>query len=396
MTTARTMTVLGCLGLAACGRKADSPAPPPTAQAEAPAPADAQVGATQVRIEEGMLRDLRITTAEVESRRGDEQVTLLGELAVDERVYAEVGVPVGARVVRLLAGLGDAVNEGQALLELQSTEVGRARSEYLIAVAHLTLADSALTRKRALAAERIAPQREVQEAEADATSARAAVRAASAALSSMGVRLPDEGVAGDIRSSISTLHSPVRGTVIERRAMRGQMLEPGIAAFRVADLSSLWLTVHAFERDAVRIQQGTSARVSFSALPGQSFTGKVTLVERQVATESRTIGVRIEVANQGHLLRPGMSASAALPIGISNTRILAVPVAAIQRVGDNWCVFVPKGTGLFEIRQIGRGRDLGTEVEVLSGLNSGEIIVVDGAFLLKSQAERRDAGHGDH
>ena len=68
----------------------------------------------------GMLRDLRITTAKVESRRGDEQVDLLGELAVDEAAYAEVGVPVASRVIRLLAGLGDAVRRDQALLELQS------------------------------------------------------------------------------------------------------------------------------------------------------------------------------------------------------------------------------------------------------------------------------------
>ena len=66
---------------------------------------------------------------------------------------------------------------------------------------------------------------------------------------------------------------------------------------------------------------------------------------------------------------------------------LAVPVAAVQRVGEHWCVFVPKGRGVFAIRQIGRGRDLGTEVEIVSGLTAEETIVVDGAFLLKSQAE---------
>jgi cobalt-zinc-cadmium efflux system membrane fusion protein len=123
---------------------------------------------SEVRIEPGMLRDLRTTTATVEARRGDEQITLLGELAVDERSYAEVGVPVAARVVRLLAGTGDNVNENQALLELQSTDVGRARSSYLAALGRLTLAESALKRKQDLAAERIAPQREVQEADAEA------------------------------------------------------------------------------------------------------------------------------------------------------------------------------------------------------------------------------------
>ena len=393
MTMIRLIALSGCVMLAACGRATESPAPQPQTPATATSTPEQHGAASEVRIEPGMLRDLRTTTATVEARRGDEQITLLGELAVDERAYAEVGVPVAARVVRLLAGTGDTVSADQALLELQSTEVGRARSTYLAALGRLTLAESALKRKQDLAAERIAPQREVQEADAEATAARAELRAARAALTSMGLSVPEGGEAESLQSSIFTLRSPVRGTVIERRAVRGQMLDPGTAAFRVADLSTLWLTVHAFERDAVRIQTGTPARVAFPALPGQEFTGNVTVVGRQVSTESRTIDVRIDVGNRGGLLRPGMSASAALPIGVASAPILAVPVAAVQRVGDNWCVFVPKKAGLFEIRKIGRGRDLGMEVEVLSGVQAGETIVVDGAFLLKSQAEKSTAGH---
>ena len=95
-----------------------------------------------------MLRDLRITTAQVESRQGGELVTLLGELAVDERSYAEVGAPVAARVVRLMAGIGDRVTAGQALLELQSSEVGHARADYLSGCLwlQLTLAEGSLRR----------------------------------------------------------------------------------------------------------------------------------------------------------------------------------------------------------------------------------------------------------
>lgn len=396
MTMTRLIALFGCVVVGACGRATESSSLQTKTSAAATSTREVHADASELRIEEGMLRDLRITTATVESRRGDDQATLLGELAVDERAYAEVGVPVAARVVRVLAGVGDRVDEGQALLELQSTDVGRARAEYLTAVAHVTLAESTLERKQELASERIAPQREVQEAEAAVTAARAEVRAATAALGSIGVRPPVDGDSDSLASSIFLLPTPVRGTVIERRAMRGQMLDPGLAAFRVADLSTLWLTVHAFERDAVRIQNGTLARVTFSALPGQEFSGHVTALGRQVSRESRTVDVRIEIRNRGDLLRPGMSASASLPIGITGTPILAVPVAAVQRVGDGWCVFVPKAVGVFEIRKIGRGRDLGSEVEVLSGVRAGDTVVVDGAFLLKSQAERRDAGHEDH
>jgi membrane fusion protein, heavy metal efflux system len=396
MMRARTMAAVLALGLVACGRAPERPAPAAESHAGTSDSNEPHGDAGQVKVEAGMMRDLRVTTANVESRRGDEQVTLLGELAVDERAYAEVGVPVAARVVRLLAGVGESVTQDQALLELQSSDVARARSAFATAVAQLTLAENALTRKRDLAAERIAPQREVQEAEAAAIAAREGVRAARAELAAMGLPAPDAADGDRGASATFTLRSPIRGTVIERKAMRGQMLGPEAAAFRVGDLSTLWLTVHAFERDAVRIRRGTTARVTFSALPGQTFAGTVSLVGRQVSSESRTIDVRIEMRNRDQLLRPGMSASAAVPIGVRDTPILAVPVAAVQRVGERWCVFLPKRGGVFEIRTIGRGRDLGTEVEVLSGLAADETVVVDGAFLLKAQAEKSDVGHDDH
>jgi cobalt-zinc-cadmium efflux system membrane fusion protein len=342
-----------------------------------------------------MMRDLRVTTQPVESRSGVEEVSLLGELGVDQGRYAEVSTPIAARVTRLLVNAGDTVAAGAALAELASSELGKARADYLSATARVALAESALKRKQDLAAERIAPLREVQEAEAAAAEAHALQRSALAALAAFGVPVPTtDAVLRE--ASVFHLRSPVRGSVIERNAVVGQMLDPTTAAFRVGDLSALWLSGHAFERDAVRIRKGATARVTFPALPGQNFSGTVTLVGREVERESRTIPIRINVQNPAGLLRPGMSASAGVPVGESGAAILAVPVGSVQRVRNEWCVFLPKETGAFEIRQIGRGRDLGGEVEVLSGLKAGETVVVDGAFLLKAQAEKGSAGHEEH
>ena len=91
-----------------------------------------------------------------------------------------------------------------------------------------------------------------------------------------------------------------------------------------------------------------------------------------------------------------MSATAQVPIGSTSGTIFTVPVAAVQRVKGEWCVFIPKDDTTFEIRKIGRGRDLGGEVEILSGLGARDTIVVEGAFLLKAQAEKGEAAHGDH
>ena len=175
------------------------------------------------------------------------------------------------------------------------------------------------------------------------------------------------------------------------------MLDPATPAFRIGDLSTLWLTVHAFERDAVRIRQGVAARLAFPALPGQDFEGTVTLVGRHVERESRTVPVRIDVQERAATCcGPACRRPQRCRLATTGAAILTVPVAAVQRVRNEWCVFLPKDANHFEIRRIGRGRDLGGEVEVLSGLRAGETIVVDGAFLLKAQAEKGEAGHDAH
>lgn len=391
--TMRTATLLLlCLPVLGCGGSAPDPEPDTAETAGAGDAAVNDTAAGTVTVDAGMLRDLRITTRAVESRPGGEQIVLLGETAVDERTYAEVGVPIAARVTRLLVNEGDTVRAGQVLAELTSPDLGHARAEYLSAQARVALADASLERARGLAAERIVPQREVEAAQSEAAAARAMQRSAQTAVETFGV-----DAAGGDTTSVFTLRAAVGGTVIERRALVGQMLDPAEPAFRIGNLSALWLTVHAFERDAVRVERGTTARLAFPALPGRDFSGVVTVVGREVERESRTVPVRLEVENRDGVLRPGMSAVASMPVGASGTPILTVPVAAVQRVRDEWCVFLPgSDDATFQIRRIGRGRDLAGEVEVLSGVSAGETIVVDGAFLLKAQAERGSGSSDEH
>lgn len=364
------------------------------AEAEASGSHDAAGAPGTVRIDPEMLRDLRVTTTAAEIRDGGELVTGLGEVGVNEEAYAEVGSPIAARVIRLLASPGDAVRKGQALAELQSGELGRARAAYRSAKGREELAATSLRRKRELAAERIAPAREVQEAEEEENAAAAEVQAAESALRALGV---DTGGTGGEAADPShlLLRSPIAGIIIERHTALGQIADPARALFRVGDLSRLWLTIHAFERDAVRVPLGARTRVAFPALPGRDFYGKVTFIGRQVDAGSRTIPIRVEIANESGVLRPGMSATTWLPVGDAAGSILSVPSACLQRIQQSWYVFLPREKGLFEMRQVGRGRDLGGEVEILSGLAAGEMVVVEGAFLLKAEAEK-SRGEGEH
>jgi cobalt-zinc-cadmium efflux system membrane fusion protein len=342
-----------------------------------------------LEIEQTMRRDLRLTTAKVELRPGGEGVSVVGEVRADQSRYAEVGAPTAARVIRLAASPGQSVRAGQLLAEAQSIELGRVRAEYERAQSRVTLATTALERKRALA-DRIVPRREVQEAEADLSAARSDLRAATAALQALGASSQGGG-----DSSRLPLIAPISGTVLERNIAIGQMIDPEHVAFRIGDLKTVWLVAHAFERDAVRVRVGTPARVTLAAFPGQVFGGRVAYVGAEVEPASRTIPVRVELANAEQLLRPGMSATAWLALSDTNQNVVTVPAAAPQRLRNEWVVFIPKSDRTFEIRSVGRGRDLQSDVEVLTGLQAGETVVVDGSFLLKAEAEKAEGGGED-
>jgi len=344
-------------------------------------------GPDLIKIAPDMMRDLRVTTGKAQARAAVETVSALGDLRVNEDAYAEVASQVTARVTRVLVRPGDAVTAGQALVELTSPELGQARAELEAARARLEIARKAAERKRALAADRLVPEREVIEADAALTEADAAHKVAASALRKFGP------AAGD---ALLAIRSPIAGTVIERSVVQGQLADPSKTLFRIGDLSLLWLHAHVFERDAVRVQTGRTASATFAALPGKSIEAVIQWIGREVDPASRTIDIRLDVPNRDGVLRPGMSATVSIPLGDTGPgAVVTIPAAAVQRVGASWAVFIPHGSRQFEIRPIGRGRDLAGEVEVLSGLTAGDEVVVDGAFLLKAEADKASGG-ADH
>ena len=337
-----------------------------------------------------VLRDLQLTTFPAELRPGGEGVTALGELKVDETSYAEVGAPIAGRIVRLAASPGQPVRRGQALAEWQSVELGQARAARTGAEARAELARQTVERKRGLAEERIVSRGELQRAEAAAAEAEAELRSAEASLDALGV-----GRSGGGGLSGFALLAPVSGTVLERRAVQGQTVDPSQTLFRIGDLSRLWLIVQAPERDVVRVRPGSPSEISLAALPGQKLRGTVDWVGREVDAHSRTVPVRIVLPNEGGRLKPGMFATAWIRTGGEGEKVVAVPATALQRMDNQWVVFLPREEGRFEVRTVERGRDLGDEVAVLSGLKPGEPVVVEGAFVLRAEAEKNEGG-GEH
>jgi cobalt-zinc-cadmium efflux system membrane fusion protein len=343
-------------------------------------------GPEMIKIAPDMMRDLRVTTGKAQARAAGETVSALGELRVNEDAYAEVASPVSARVTKVLVRPGDVVKAAQALAELSSPELAQGRAELEAARARLEIARKNAERKRALAADRLVPERDVIDAESALSEADAAAKVAASALRKFGAAAGEAALA---------VKSPIGGTVIERSVVQGQLADPSKTLFRIGDLSTLWLHAHVFERDAVRVQTGRTATVTFAALPGKSTEAMIQWIGREVDASSRTIDIRLDVPNPDGVLRPGMSATVSLPLGETGPgAVVTIPAAAVQRVGASWAVFIPHGTAEFAVRPIGRGRDLAGEVEVLSGLAAGDEIVIDGAFLLKAEADKASGGAG--
>jgi cobalt-zinc-cadmium efflux system membrane fusion protein len=233
------------------------------------------------------------------------------------------------------------------------------------------------------------PERESIEAESALSEADAAYKVAASSMRKFG------GGAGETHLAIK---APLAGTVIERTVVMGQLADPSKTLFRIGDLSTLWLHAHVFERDAVRVQADRTATVSFAALPGKSTDAVIKWIGREVDSASRTIDIRLDVPNPDGILRPGMSATVQIPLGdVGPSAVVTIPAAAVQRMGSSWAVFIPHGPGEFAVRPVGRGRDLSGDVEILSGLQAGDEVVVDGAFLLKAEADKASGGAGhDH
>jgi cobalt-zinc-cadmium efflux system membrane fusion protein len=190
--------------------------------------------------------------------------------------------------------------------------------------------------------------------------------------------------------------SPYDGVVVERHAGRGEVVGPADQLFTVADLSRLWIELDIYERNLSRVHEGQPVEVTTPAWPGRIFPGRIVYVGDIIAPESRTVRARVEVQNEDRALKPGMFATARIEVG-GGPAVVAVPRGAVQTVEGQQVVWVPgEEPGAFLARPVATGEELpDSQVAVLSGLEAGERLVVEGAFTLKSELAKSEfGGHG--
>jgi cobalt-zinc-cadmium efflux system membrane fusion protein len=147
----------------------------------------------------------------------------------------------------------------------------------------------------------------------------------------------------------------------------------------------VWVLLNIYEKDLAKVQKGSAVKIQTESYPGEAFTGKITYVGDVVEPQTRTVSVRVEVANPRGRLKPGMFATAEISAGNSAKQAILIPSSAIQRFDGRPAVFLQQQDGSFTKRDLELGRGFGGNVEVKSGLKEGDPVVVAGAFTLKSE-----------
>lgn len=347
-----------------------------------------------------MAERIEIRTAQVSMRKLATELQTTGRIDFEQDRLAHVSPRIPGRVERVLADLGADVRKGQELVVIDSVELGRAKADYLLAKADEDLARQNLEREQGLFAERISSEREMLAAKAAHFEAVARLRNAEGTLRLYG--LSDDSIHAmtyeSSQTSLLPVRAPLAGRVVEKHVTVGELVTPERSLFTIADLGHVWVWIDVYERDLGNVHLEDDVALAVDAYPGDEFGGKVTYVSDSVDPDTRTVRARIDVENPGHRLRPGMFARVTLSdphaSRAERTAGLVAPAGAIQRDGDQSIAFVSVGGNRFERRRVELGRRTGDFVEVLSGLEVGDEVVVEGAFLLKSEASKEEMGAG--
>jgi multidrug efflux pump subunit AcrA (membrane-fusion protein) len=185
--------------------------------------------------------------------------------------------------------------------------------------------------------------------------------------------------------------APMDGVVVEKMVVQGQMVDPGMKLYRLADLGLVWVQAQIYEQDLAYVKLGQEATVTLSYLPDREFRGRVTYVYPDVDEKTRTARVRMEFHNPGFFLKPGMFATVLVSAELEPS-VLLVPDMAVLRSGEKNTVFVALAEGKFEPRTVTLGPQAENDMyQVISGLKEGERIVTSGQFMLDSESQLREA-----
>jgi RND family efflux transporter MFP subunit len=193
---------------------------------------------------------------------------------------------------------------------------------------------------------------------------------------------------GQVQRTV-TLLAPASGVVTGKQVFEGHRVEPGMELFTLTDLSRVWVEAEFYEGEASGLRLGQEARLELPYDPGVTLEGRIAFVEPTLDPVARTLGVRFECGNPDLRLKPGMFVDVATTLGGGEG--LLIPDSALLDTGARQVVFVERGGGVFEPRDVKGGARSGGMIQVISGLEEGERVVTGANFLLDSESRLRAA-----
>lgn len=338
--------------------------------------------ANQIKISTDKVQKLGVKTEVAKLRSLDRIVRAAGRIEPDERRVYAITPKFEGYVERLhVNATGQPVGKGQPLFEVYSPELVSAQREYAIASEGVnSLKDAGGEAQRGM--------RQLSES--------SLMRLKNWDISEE--QLKALAKSGETKRTL-TFRSPVAGIVTEKKALQGMRFMPGEALYQVADLSAVWVVADVFEQDVGLVKPGAKATVRINAYPDKAFTGAITYVYPTMNAETRTVPVRVEVANASQLLKPGMFAQVELPVAAKG-EVVTIPTSAVIDSGTRRIVLIQAGEGRFEPREVKLGARSDTYVEVIEGVKDGEPVVVAANFLIDAESNLKAAvggfGHASH
>ncbi len=360
---------------------------------EKAAAAAQQSDPNQVVITTALAENMKFGTPAMTDVTGTLQVA--AHVETDARSIAHVGSPVAGRILKLLVFEGQTVRAGTVLATLHSTDLSDTQFALVKATSQQELAAAAEKRAEQLVEADVIGRAELERRRAELLQASTEAASYRTQLHGFGMT---EGQIRQLEASRKLsadypIVTPKGGTVLKRDITIGQVVQPADPAFTIADLSHVWVVANVPEEDAGPLRQGMQVAVRIPALPQARIGGRLSFVSPIVDPATRTVEVRMDLANPSGLLKPDELAG--MTFTGHTERKLTVPNAAVVREDNKDFVFVQITPRKYALREVSLGEEENDRRVVLSGLQRDDRIVTDGAFHLNNQRKQNAIKGGE-
>ncbi len=334
-----------------------------------PAGGESNVSQAYAMVPPARQQLIGVTTAVIEERPLKTTTRAVGRVEYDEQRITHVNLRISGWVDELFVDFtGQSVRKGQPLFNLYSPDLVATQDEFLLALrSRDKLKDSPIPEVREQAEQLLEATRE---------------RLRLWTLTD--TQINEIARRGKAKTYL-TIYSSVEGYVIDKQVFKGMFVQPETRLYSIADLSQVWMNAEVYEFEVPFVKTGQLAAATFAAYPGQAFHGRVSYIYPYLNQEARTVKVRLELPNPQVLLKPEMYGT--VQIDVNRGVQLALPEGALLDSGTRQIVFVVRGEGLFEPREVTVGPKIGTYYEVREGLQPGDRVVTSGNFLIDSESK---------